>query len=184
MLYIFLNRVTVSTEFSVAMSPNHNNGEGLMHYSTSIYLRADQYRRQATEARQRAEQALDQSSTKAAFEEVANHWVALAEQVEWLARARRAASRAEVSRGFRMLLGVAALGLAGFAILVAIGLWDRYSLEAETLGFSGIYERNLASQAGFRNDPQGYRAVSAAARASQAVGSRPADSRQRVAIEE
>jgi hypothetical protein len=57
-----------------------------MHYSTCIYSQASYYRRQAIAARQRAVQALDQLSVKACFEEVANHWIALAEQVEWLER--------------------------------------------------------------------------------------------------
>ena len=68
------------------MSPNHNNGGGFMRYLACIYSRADHYRRHAIEARQRAAQTPDQSSVKAAFEEVANHWIALAEQVEWLER--------------------------------------------------------------------------------------------------
>jgi hypothetical protein len=58
-----------------------------MHYSVCIYYsRADHYRRHAIQARQRAAQALDPSSVRAGFEEVANHWIALAEQVEWLER--------------------------------------------------------------------------------------------------
>ena len=56
-----------------------------MHYS-AIYSRASHYRRQAIVARQRAAEALDRSSVKACLEEVANHWIALAEQVEWLER--------------------------------------------------------------------------------------------------
>jgi hypothetical protein len=39
-------------------------------------------------------------------------------------------------------------------------LWDRYSQETEAMGFSGIYERYLASQAGFGDDAQAYRAMS------------------------
>ena len=57
-----------------------------MRDSTCIYSRAIHYRRQAIAARQRAAQAIDQSSLRALFEEVANHWMALAEQVEWLER--------------------------------------------------------------------------------------------------
>ena len=45
------------------------------------------------------------------------------------------------------------------AVLIS-HLWDRYSQETEALGFSGIYERFLASQAGFGDDAQGYRAMS------------------------
>jgi hypothetical protein len=48
----------------------------------------------------------------------------------------------------RILLSLAALALVGFADLVLIGLWDRHSQETAALGFSGVYERYLASQAG------------------------------------
>ena len=61
-----------------------------MHYSTHLYSQADHYRRRAIEARQRAVQTPGLFSAKAAFEEVAYHWVALAEQVEWLERWRMA----------------------------------------------------------------------------------------------
>jgi len=44
-------------------------------------MAADQYRRRAFEARQRAAQASD-SSIKAGWERVAHEWLALAEQVE------------------------------------------------------------------------------------------------------
>jgi hypothetical protein len=47
--------------------------------------------------------------------------------------------------------------LSGFLIT---HLWDRYSQETEALGFSGIYERYLANQAGFGDDAQAYRAMS------------------------
>jgi len=40
---------------------------------------------------------------------------------------------------------------------VLIGLWDGYELETKALGFSGIYERYLASQAGFADDPKAHR---------------------------
>ena len=53
------------------------------------------------------------------------------------------------------------LSLVGVLSGVLIGhLWDRYSQETEALGFSGTYERYLASQAGFGDDAQGYRAMS------------------------
>jgi hypothetical protein len=58
----------------------------------------------------------------------------------------------------RILLSVAAIALAGFVGLVLIGLWDRHAQEARAAGFSGIYERYLAAQAGFPNDPRAYRA--------------------------
>jgi len=52
--------------------------------STCVYSRANHYRRLAIAARQRAAQAGDRPSVKASFEEVADHWTALADQVEWL----------------------------------------------------------------------------------------------------
>ena len=41
----------------------------------------------------------------------------------------------------RILLSLAAFVLAGFVLLVLIGLWDGYEQETKALGFSGIYER-------------------------------------------
>ena len=46
-------------------------------------VQATYYRRRAIVARQCAAGAID-PSVRAAFAEVANHWLALAEQVEWL----------------------------------------------------------------------------------------------------
>src|SRR6516165_2432519 len=46
-------------------------------------VQATYYRRRAIVARQSAAGAID-PSVRAAFAEVANHWLALAEQVEWL----------------------------------------------------------------------------------------------------
>jgi hypothetical protein len=66
----------------------------------------------------------------------------------------------------RILL-VAALAFAGFAALVLIGIWDRYSQETAALGFSGIYERLRASQSGFPNDPSAYRAAPEVTRGRQ-----------------
>ena len=43
----------------------------------------DQYRRRAIEARQRA--AATRNEIKIAFEEIADNWLALAEQADWLA---------------------------------------------------------------------------------------------------
>ena len=54
----------------------------------------------------------------------------------------------------RILLTLAVLSGIGFVVLVLIGLWDRYEQEAVALGFSGIYERYLASQADFSSDPK------------------------------
>ena len=56
----------------------------------------------------------------------------------------------------RILLGSATLTLAALAVLVLIGLWERHAQEAKALGFR-IYERYLASQAGFPTDPTAYR---------------------------
>jgi hypothetical protein len=58
-------------------------------HSTSIYSRANHYRRLAIAAQQSAAQAGDRPSVKASFEEVANHWIALADQVEWLEQSSR-----------------------------------------------------------------------------------------------
>ena len=59
----------------------------------------------------------------------------------------------------RILLTLAIFAVTGFVLLVLIGLWDRYEKEATALGFSGPYERYLASQAGFLNDPKAYHAA-------------------------
>jgi len=61
----------------------------------------------------------------------------------------------------RILLTVAALAVTGFMLLVLIGLWDRYGQETAALGFSGIYERYLAWQAGLSVDPKGRAAAKA-----------------------
>ena len=60
----------------------------------------------------------------------------------------------------RILLSVAAIALAGFVGPVLIGLWDRHAQEGRAAGFSGIYERYLAAQAGFPNDPRAYEQTS------------------------
>jgi hypothetical protein len=61
------------------------------------------------------------------------------------------------------------LSLVGVLSAVLIGhLWDRYSKETEALGFNGIYERYLASQAGFGDDAQAYRAMSHAGMVQEA----------------
>jgi len=65
----------------------------------------------------------------------------------------------------RILLSLAAFALAGFVLLVLVGLWDGYEQETKALGFSGLYERYLASQAGFADDPKAYRAALEAERA-------------------
>jgi hypothetical protein len=50
-----------------------------------MYSRTDHYRRRAIHARQRAAQIVD-PSLKADFEDAAENWTALAEQVEWAER--------------------------------------------------------------------------------------------------
>jgi len=67
----------------------------------------------------------------------------------------------------RIILTLAALAVASFVLLVLIGLWDRYEKETAALGFDGIYERYLASQAGFPDDPQAYRAADETNRITQ-----------------
>ena len=57
-------------------------------------VQATYYRRRAIVARQSAAAALD-PSVKAAFAEVANHWLALAEQIEWLRSVQQASLRGE-----------------------------------------------------------------------------------------
>jgi hypothetical protein len=69
----------------------------------------------------------------------------------------------------RILLSVSVVALAGALVLVLVGhLWARYEEQAVALGFSGIYERYLASQAGFANDPTAYRDAAEAERAPEA----------------
>ena len=68
----------------------------------------------------------------------------------------------------RIILTLAALAVASFVLLALIGLWDRYEKETAALGFDGIYERYLASQAGFPDDPKAYRAADEAKRTQQA----------------
>src|ERR1700738_4601068 len=72
----------------------------------------------------------------------------------------------------RMLLTLGGLAAAGFLLLVLIGFGDRYEKETKALGFSGLYERYRASQAGFPNDPQGYREAAKVERARQEAGGR------------
>jgi hypothetical protein len=57
----------------------------------------------------------------------------------------------------RIALSLVCLALASLAALVLIGLWDRYSQETAALGFNGVYERYLASRAGFPNEASAYR---------------------------
>jgi hypothetical protein len=63
----------------------------------------------------------------------------------------------------RIIFTLAALAVASFVLLVLIGLWD----ETAALGFDGVYERYLASQAGFPDDPKAYRVADEAKRVPQ-----------------
>ena len=59
----------------------------------------------------------------------------------------------------RTLSVLSVLAMAAVLSGVVIGhLWERYTEETAALGFDGIYERSLASRAGFGDDAQGYRA--------------------------
>jgi hypothetical protein len=69
----------------------------------------------------------------------------------------------------RILVNLTASALAGFLLLMLIGLWDGYERETKALGFSGIYERYLASKAGFADDPKAYRVAVEAKHARTAV---------------
>jgi hypothetical protein len=53
-----------------------------------MYSRAEQYRRRGIDAQQRAAQATE-ASTREAFEDVARHWFALAEEADWLEGSHR-----------------------------------------------------------------------------------------------
>ena len=52
----------------------------------------------------------------------------------------------------RILFAVPVVAAAAFALLVLIGLWDRYEQETAALGFGGVFER-LAWEAGFAGNP-------------------------------
>jgi hypothetical protein len=47
------------------------------------YSRSDQYRRRAIKAQQRAAQVTERVA-KATFEEIADNWLALADQADWI----------------------------------------------------------------------------------------------------
>jgi hypothetical protein len=60
----------------------------------------------------------------------------------------------------RIVSGLTVLALAGALSGMLTGhLSSRYSEETQALGFSGIFERVLAAQAGFGDDAQAYRAA-------------------------
>jgi hypothetical protein len=68
-------------------------------------------------------------------------------------------SRAVARMIGRILLTLAALVVAGFVLLVIIGLWGRYEQQIAALDFSAIYERYLT--AGFSGGPKHRAAVEA-----------------------
>jgi hypothetical protein len=59
----------------------------------NIY-RPEYYRRRALVAQQRAAQSAD-PSLKEAFKDVARHWLALAERVDWLDRQRNGQAKSD-----------------------------------------------------------------------------------------
>ena len=70
-----------------------------------------------------------------------------------------------IGRTLLSLFSSTVLALTSVLILLLAGhLWDRYSQETEALGFNGVYERFLALQAGFPDDPTGQQRRSARGR--------------------
>jgi hypothetical protein len=62
----------------------------------------------------------------------------------------------------RSLLSLSVLVLTGYLVLVLAGhLWDRHAQETQAMGFSGIYDRYLASNVGFPGDRAAGEAVGA-----------------------
>jgi hypothetical protein len=62
--------------------------------------------------------------------------------------------RTVLRRITRILLALAALVVAGFVLLVLIGLWSRYEQKTTGLDFRGIYEWFFATQDGLSKNPQ------------------------------
>jgi hypothetical protein len=56
-----------------------------------MHLRAEYYRRRGFAAKERAAQSTN-LSVREAFKDVARHWLALAERLDWLDRQQRTAS--------------------------------------------------------------------------------------------
>jgi hypothetical protein len=64
----------------------------------------------------------------------------------------------------RVMFGSVTLAFAGIlAVVLSAHLGSRYKEQTASLGFNGVYERVLASWAGFADDPRGYRAFAQAA---------------------
>jgi hypothetical protein len=79
----------------------------------------------------------------------------------------------------RRLLSLSVLALTGYLVVVLAGhLWDRHSQETQAMGFSGIYDRYLASSAGSPPDPNTDRA------AAEVEGAQPVPGRQSATREE
>jgi hypothetical protein len=77
----------------------------------------------------------------------------------------------------RNLLSLSVLALTGYLVLVLGGhLWDRHAQETQAMGFSGIYERYVASRA--PDDANTYRA------AAETDGAREVPSRESATREE
>jgi hypothetical protein len=71
------------TEFATIALPRKLHGA--FSPAVPMYSRAEDYRRRGFVANQRAAQTTD-LSLKAALKDVARHWLALAERVDWLDR--------------------------------------------------------------------------------------------------
>ena len=90
-LCIFLNRTAIPRSFLLQCRPITTTG-GFMN------VQATYYRRRAIVARQSAAAAMD-PSVKAAFAEVACHWLGLAEHTEWLQSMQRGSIRRDCGSG-------------------------------------------------------------------------------------
>lgn len=87
-----MNRTAIRHCFVLQCRPITTTG-GFM-----IDVQATYYRRRAIVARQSAAAAMD-PYVKAAFAEVANHWLGLAEHIEWLHSIRRESLRDDRASG-------------------------------------------------------------------------------------
>jgi hypothetical protein len=90
-LCIFLNRTAIRHQFLLQCRPTTTTG-GFMN------VQATYYRRRAIVAKQFAAAAID-PYVKAAFKEVASHWLGLAEHIEWLNSIQRGSRREDGESG-------------------------------------------------------------------------------------
>ena len=90
-LCIFLNRTVIRHQFLLQCRPTTTTG-GFMN------VQATYYRRRAIVAKQSAAAAID-PYVKAAFKEVASHWLGLAEHIEWLNSIQRGSRREDGESG-------------------------------------------------------------------------------------